>query len=1197
MKNSRKIFSLILCICMLVQILSSMAFANTTDTYVHKLTEPLTYPIRGGSTVRYESVNTSIIDMDERFSLLYISDYYDGEGWPERTPSTILFKNKITGNSWNVEQSSYPLKCIEEDKWEYGKITKDGRYDIEFVVPKGIEPGAYSVTIYLYPSEGKEVDKRVKPTEFVIINMHILDSISGGGASSGISEKNKLTFNVADTTTLEPISGAQITIFDESGDINKKIVSDSKGVATLYLRNGTYNVHIMASGYQVRNFTIEKTAEQKEFSPYLNKNPLVEVETSVKEMTKQEMIDAGINVNATENKHIYKCVTVLKFVPVIGGGDVNINPIEINFDYVCDEAGTIIKANPKRQDGMVIHPVAKDIYLIIHSEVTWIKEIFDVQLVVANTSAVEKIKDCEVTFNLPDGLSLATMTDEQQSAVVEIAEIAPLATNDIHWYVCGDEKGEYIIGGDITGFREGGGITEPLTASFTMQEPITVLAGEAMRLLIEAERYATSGMPYKVAYTLQNTSDKTLYDVQLNAIGGKFREEYSIEELIHNGALVDLDGLTGTFNNGYELKAEEFAPGDILSGVFEITFGQGIETDYINYMVSEMFKITSPGSTTTIPTEITLVGVVCNHEFDEGVISTPPTEAEEGIKTYTCGICGDTMETKVPKLEKQKLYFAAGDTMNLTYTRLGEQAYCKATNDSENGGNITYTSSNDEVATIDESGKITILKTGETTIKATASATDKYAETVASIILIIKSNALISGADGSELGINIQENGDELEYIIPDNAIGGILAAIPVTGEAIIDTTGTGNLVNNLVLPSNLIYNFDLSADVKTFTIVTEATEITMDKDVLKTISEKMNTEDKVRINLEIISASELNAEQQATLAGISEDAKILQVNLDIIHLDDDGNVSSTESIHELGGEVEVLIPYSIPADMTNKRLVVYHISPEGPKSYIPTDYENGFIYFVTTHFSHYAMAVVDCEHKWGSSTVITPATTTSTGLKRLTCDYCGATKDEIIPIITDNRGGGGGGGGGGYVATLIVKFNTNGGSEIENSKVKRNEGLIKPDDPTKDGYTFAGWYIDADFTEEYDFSQKVTKNFELYAKWEETSTGKVFKDIEDSAWYKYAVKFVSEKGLMNGISETEFAPDQTLTRAMFVTVLYRLENEPEVTGGTFKDISLGSWYENAVKWATQKGIVNGVSETEFAPDSSITREQMSAII
>lgn len=105
------------------------------------------------------------------------------------------------------------------------------------------------------------------------------------------------------------------------------------------------------------------------------------------------------------------------------------------------------------------------------------------------------------------------------------------------------------------------------------------------------------------------------------------------------------------------------------------------------------------------------------------------------------------------------------------------------------------------------------------------------------------------------------------------------------------------------------------------------------------------------------------------------------------------------------------------------------------------------------------------------------------------------------------------------------------------------------------------------------------------------------FKDIESGTWYFDSVKAAFEKGLMQGVTETEFAPNALLTRAMFITILYRLEGEPDAAAANFTDVSKDAWYERAVSWGYENKIISGMSETEFAPDENITREQMAAII
>lgn len=105
------------------------------------------------------------------------------------------------------------------------------------------------------------------------------------------------------------------------------------------------------------------------------------------------------------------------------------------------------------------------------------------------------------------------------------------------------------------------------------------------------------------------------------------------------------------------------------------------------------------------------------------------------------------------------------------------------------------------------------------------------------------------------------------------------------------------------------------------------------------------------------------------------------------------------------------------------------------------------------------------------------------------------------------------------------------------------------------------------------------------------------FTDVSEGAWYYDAVRYVCEKGMMNGVAEGTFAPNSTTDRAMLVTILYRLENEPAASGSSFTDVPSGQWYSNAVAWAAANGIVNGVTDTTFAPNNPITREQMAAIL
>ncbi len=105
------------------------------------------------------------------------------------------------------------------------------------------------------------------------------------------------------------------------------------------------------------------------------------------------------------------------------------------------------------------------------------------------------------------------------------------------------------------------------------------------------------------------------------------------------------------------------------------------------------------------------------------------------------------------------------------------------------------------------------------------------------------------------------------------------------------------------------------------------------------------------------------------------------------------------------------------------------------------------------------------------------------------------------------------------------------------------------------------------------------------------------FNDVAYTSWYYDAVKFVYDKGIMDGVSYYRFAPDATITRGMVVTMLWRMAGEPYEAAAGFTDVAAGRYYTTAVAWAARNGIVEGMTSTTFAPDQAITREQLASIL
>ena len=102
------------------------------------------------------------------------------------------------------------------------------------------------------------------------------------------------------------------------------------------------------------------------------------------------------------------------------------------------------------------------------------------------------------------------------------------------------------------------------------------------------------------------------------------------------------------------------------------------------------------------------------------------------------------------------------------------------------------------------------------------------------------------------------------------------------------------------------------------------------------------------------------------------------------------------------------------------------------------------------------------------------------------------------------------------------------------------------------------------------------------------------FSDVKTSDWFYDDVRYVCENGLMNGTGSGTFSPKATTTRGMIVTILYRMAGEPEAAETTpFADVKMDQYYGQAIAWAAENGIAKGITDTRFAPNTAVTREQL----
>lgn len=193
--------------------------------------------------------------------------------------------------------------------------------------------------------------------------------------------------------------------------------------------------------------------------------------------------------------------------------------------------------------------------------------------------------------------------------------------------------------------------------------------------------------------------------------------------------------------------------------------------------------------------------------------------------------------------------------------------------------------------------------------------------------------------------------------------------------------------------------------------------------------------------------------------------------------------------------------------------------------------------------------------------------------------------------------------GGGGGTTYYTLTFETNGGDSIQAIRAARGKTLdLSAYTPMRDGYDFGGWYADKALTQRIT-EIKLSGSKTVYADWKKREPDAVknpFADVNAGDWFYRDVLFSYEKGLMSGMDAAAFAPYANTTRAQIAVIFYRMEGSPAVEGeNSFTDVVRGSgtaWFYDAVTWAQQNGIMGGYSNSSFAPNDPITREQLAAI-
>lgn len=438
-------------------------------------------------------------------------------------------------------------------------------------------------------------------------------------------------FSVVDSSDgTTPVSNAELQISSEDGKTPvATVATGADGTVSVLLQQGAYTVHTIADGCYGRTSTVVVSKERGTITIGLSGASMVKGSLTAKEMTLEEIIAAGIDTDDPDNQHVYRGALVLEFVKL---------DKSLSYNFYYNSKGTVLGRAGGGGGlgggggwgfnlgglGGTIYPVSKNVFMIVYTEVCWLKEMFDVELVVINDSAVDTMEFTEATLDLPDGLSLASMKAGAQNETISLGAIEPKGTATARWYVRGDKEGEYDLTAKVTGVFMPN--AEDFEVNFVTENPIKVWAGSALHLYVEAEKYAAKGQNYRIGFRLENVSNKDLYNVSLNVLGGKILEEYDVSDLEYEGDGGDLSGIWNGGNGA--LFTEVMHPGDSLSGMFKIVFDADfIEAD-ADYLLNNMFMHTMEGSTTEINTTLGFI----NRE-DMAIIVIPGIMGSELITT------------------------------------------------------------------------------------------------------------------------------------------------------------------------------------------------------------------------------------------------------------------------------------------------------------------------------------------------------------------------------------------------------------------------------------------------------------------------------------------------------------------------------------------------------------------------------------
>lgn len=477
--------------------------------------------------------------------------------------------------------ASSPSGLIDGFEWQLGDgttrsgqriehvFTSRGTYDVKLTVRSGQETASTTTTIEVLPVP-------VEPGLQVTVG-------NGSALLSGA------------TVSVMPPDGARITQ-----------VTDGAGRATMHgLQDGEVAVTVYAQGYLPAVATATLAGGGGDLSVTLTKGEVGAAVLETDRLTVEEVEERGIDVSAAENQNVYEAQIQLHFVAPSAGGDGEPEPSTEVITIITWPSGGVVTCgdscgtstgpgDPITLGGSTFIPRIEHVegvpiveWLVIPVRASWLKEFFDVSLIVQNLGTGVTFTDGEATLDLPPGLALAT-TAEPQSLTRSVPDVAGGGEERVTWTVRGDLEGEYDLSASYSA------VIDPVDADLRLEagtsDPIKVWGGSALRMGVVVDPDADRWAPYRMRVSLTNTTPvatgPTIYNLVLEALNRPV-DAPDAQARYHFSPVTPRSAKTAALAPGQDLVLDVIVyPG--IGSDLDVAAGEALPEDYVTHMLTDL---------------------------------------------------------------------------------------------------------------------------------------------------------------------------------------------------------------------------------------------------------------------------------------------------------------------------------------------------------------------------------------------------------------------------------------------------------------------------------------------------------------------------------------------------------------------------------------------------------------------------------